>query len=78
MADETIPPLEKYFQVSSFSKQDILNAMEGELTQEETAKIIALTETEMKWIALKMSEAFCNCCYYDQLEYYTKEVLKDV
>jgi hypothetical protein len=79
MADETIPLADKMYPVMSFCKQELVDSLEDtdEDTEENRRKLYALTEVEMKWIALKLSEALCNCCYYDQVEYYAKEMIKN-
>ncbi len=59
----------KSFLVSSVCREDLI----GHFSQKE---IDTLTDNEMEYVARKMGDSFCNCCYWDALEAWTRSILK--
>ena len=35
------------------------------------------TEEDMKWLASKMADAYCNCCFWDVLEDRTEHMIRE-
>ena len=63
---------EKYYPITALHKDDLRNLFLDDSTDRVPAKILrkinALSDREMEWIASKLSDAFCDCCYYVVLE----------
>ena len=56
------------YQVTSVCKDDLISAFEGRDDFKDKVEIIKeLKETDMKWIAKKLADSFCNCCYWDTI-----------
>ena len=66
---------EGYFPISSLHKNDITQAFGDveELTPEIKKKIKKLSEGNMTWIASKMSDCYCDCCYWSTLRMIIQE-----
>lgn len=78
MTEETIPDEMKSFNITSFCKADMMMALHCKDLPKLKEKIEALTETEMKWVARKMADSYCECCFWTALNLLTLEVLNDV
>lgn len=60
----------KSFEVSSVCKLDLTE----HFTKKEISK---LTDSDMRVIARKMGDRFCDCCYWDALEGAVKMILEE-
>jgi len=60
----------KYYPITSLCKEDIMQMLDDreELTEERKKFIEELNDTEMEWIASKLADGFCNCCYWLHLK----------
>lgn len=56
---------EGMFSVTSVCKDDLRGTFKGD--KEALRKIDALDEGDMKYLASKMADSYCNCCYWDSL-----------
>jgi len=60
--------VEKYYNVTSTCKEDIISAFEGRDDLKQVRKRVKkLTEKEMIFLAKKLSEDYCNQLYWDSL-----------
>jgi hypothetical protein len=60
--------MKKSFQISSVCRED----MTDHFLQTD---IDLLTDEDMEWIARKMGDSFCDCCYWNALEVWTQAIL---
>lgn len=65
---------EGYFEVTSIHRDDLRHGLNFTFTEEEIAK---LTDEDMEGIASQMAEAYCDGQFWSDLEYYTREVLRE-
>ena len=63
---------EGYFEITSIHRNDLRHGLNFTFTEEEIAK---LTDEDMQGIASQMAEAYCDGQFWNDLEYFTKEVL---
>lgn len=60
---------EGYYPITSLHKDDIIQCYEGSDEEEDVKKAVEeLTEDQMKYMAKKMADSFCDCCYWDALK----------
>lgn len=62
-------PDDEYYPITSLCKEDIIACYEG--SDEEADVIKAVEELEpmnMEYIAKKMADSFCDCCYWEALK----------
>ena len=61
------------FKITSVCRDDIIQSIEDSKEGDNLKHIFLireaekLTDSEMKWIASKLSDDFCNCCFWDNL-----------
>jgi len=69
---------ERFYPITSLHKDDLRHlfrdAATGKLPLLISRAIDALTHEDMKDIASKLADQFCNCCYWDVLE----EIFEDI
>ena len=65
----------KFFHITSVCRDDVEQEFREEMGAKK-AKAFAkgLTDTEMRWIADKMADAYCDCCFWTALGIFAKEV----
>ena len=63
------PKEQEYFDITSLHKDDIIACYEGSDEEEDVRKAVAeLTPDQMRYIAKKMADSFCDCCYWEALK----------
>lgn len=62
--------MNKGFEVSSVCRADL----QEHFTKKQIAK---LTDRDMKWLARKMGDSFCDCCYWEALQVGVERLLED-
>jgi hypothetical protein len=62
--------MDKGFEITRLNRGDL----EGRFTPEEIAK---LTDDDMKWIASQMADAYLDGQYWNDLQYFTREILNE-
>ena len=74
----------KMFDITSVCIDDIIQAIENSYCGvDELTKIMLikkarkLDEGDMKWIASKLADAFCNCCFWDNLADRFKQIVDE-
>ena len=74
----------KMFKVSYVCIEDIIQAIEDDYCgKDKLEKVILmkiarrLGEGDMKWIASKLSDAFCNCCFWENLADRFKQIVNE-
>lgn len=61
---------DEYYDITALNKDDIIACYEGTDEIEDVKKAVAeLTPSQMRYIARKMADSFCDCCYWDALKY---------
>ena len=67
------------FPITSVCREDIIHAFKDvdELTPEISTKILNFSNDEMKWIARKLADNFCNCCFWDSLKDLSERVINN-
>ncbi len=72
----------KSFKIISVCIGDIIQTIEDDYCEgDELTKIMLikkamkLKETDMKWIASKLSDAFCDCCFWENLADRFKQIV---
>ena len=60
-----------YYPINSVCKTDLKTALtfwgEKDLSLDDKYLIGELTDVEMRWIASKMADNFCDCCFWESL-----------
>jgi hypothetical protein len=68
----------KFYPITRLCKDDIIEAFEGEDTKfdikKETKKI---SDKEMKWIARRLADDYCEQLYWESLRYLAKRVIEE-
>ena len=61
---------DEYFHISSLSKEDLLQEYDEDTEEHKKVRklIKELTDDQMEHIARKMSESYCDCCYWTALK----------
>ena len=72
--------MDKMFAITSVCRADIEHAIEDteelkDLDPYEFAK--SLTDTEMEWIARKLSDGFLDCCYWMTIRHLVERIESD-
>lgn len=68
--------MKEFFEITSISRDDIKGLFEEKGIKLDVSKI---TDDDMKHLARKMADAYCNCCFWIALEEYVKVYfLKDI
>jgi len=65
---------EGYFEITSIHRDDLKHGVTFNFSEEEIAK---LTDEDMSNIASEMAEAYCDGQFWNDLQYYTREVLDE-
>jgi len=66
----------EYFKITSVSREDILQCYENEDGFEEIKRRIEkIPDVDMEWIARKLAEDFCSCCFWDSLKIRSEHVM---
>ena len=57
------------FPVTSVCREDIIQAFSDvdELTPTIKTRVMNFSDDDMVWIARKLADQFCNCCFWDSL-----------
>ena len=58
--------MKEFFEITCISRDDIKGHFAEKGIKINVKKI---TDDEMIWIARKMADNYCNCCYWDSLEH---------
>lgn len=62
------------FHITSLHKNDIIETFHGHNDIDKITEVVkSLKDTDMEWLASKLSDAFCNCCYWDNLQEFFKD-----
>lgn len=76
--------MNKKFPITSICRNDILQMIEdriedgGKLKQLMLKRgVDSITDIEMEYLASKMCDDFCDCCFWDNLEYRFKRIIED-
>lgn len=77
--------MSKNYNITGFCKEDIVQAFKDVADDENSIEILMiekkikkLKDSDMKWIASKMSDMYCECCFWISLReiinsYYLKD-----
>ena len=69
---EIDPEDQKMYKVTSICKDDIIEAYrdskDESVPSEVQDKVDTLSNDDMKFIATRLADNFCNCCYWDSLK----------
>lgn len=66
----------KMFPITSVCREDIIMAFEGE-DKNYKSMIPTITDDEMKWIARKLADDYCEQLYWSSLRHFAKRVLTE-
>lgn len=76
--------MSKGFKVTSVCRDDIIQMIDDKMGDGDelkklmpTRRVEKITDSEMRWIASCLSDDFCNCCFWDNLEYNFKRLISD-
>lgn len=76
--------MSKGFHITSVCRNDILQMIEDHIDDFDEVKMLMLqrevkniTDREMRVIASNMSDDFCDCCFWDNLEYRFLNIVKE-
>ena len=74
----------KMFNITSVCIGDIIQAIEDNYCgKDELEKIMLikkakkLDEVDMKWIAKKLADSFCDCCFWENLAERFKQIVEE-
>jgi hypothetical protein len=69
----------QFFEVSVVSREDVIESFrdKGLLTKRVEMQIKKLTDDDMQYIARKLGESFCECCYWLSLQDISQRVLEE-
>ncbi len=80
--DNNTDKMSKGFHITSVCRNDIIQMIEDKTEKGDDLRALMLvkavegiTDREMEAIASKLSDNFCDCCFWDNLEYLFKKVL---
>lgn len=69
-----VDKMSKGFHITSICRNDIIQMIDDSKGGDELKKLMLikevskLTDDEMKWMASKLEDGFCNCCFWDMLK----------
>lgn len=76
--------MSKEFNITSLCRGDIIQMIDNHMTYEDELRKLMLikevgniTDDEMKNIASKLSDGFCNCCFWDILDDRFEQLIKE-
>ena len=74
--------MKKEFNITSVCRDDIVGMIEN--SKDETINKVLfirmaneITDEEMKWMASKLADGFCNCCFWGMLEDRFKQLIEE-
>ena len=75
----------KMFPVTSVCIEDIIQMIEdnNDMEEDDLRKVFLikkakeLEENDMKWIAGKLADGFCNCCFWDILKDRFEQIVEE-
>ncbi len=81
--EEDNDKMSKGFKVTSVCREDILQVIEDQMDERDELRktmlikgVENITDKEMGWIASKLADDFCECCFWDNLEYEFKKIME--
>jgi len=76
--------MSKGFHITSVCRNDILQMIEDRFDNDNDLMKIMLikgveniTDDDMRWLATRMSDDFCDCCFWSNLEYRFNIIIRD-
>ena len=75
--------MSKGFHITSLCRNDIIQTIEDRGIGDELERVMLIrkvkkiTDDEMKWFASKLSDNFCDCCFWDNVEYHFLGLVKE-
>ena len=80
--EEDSDKMGKGFHITSVCRNDIVQMIEDQMDDGDKLKAVMLvkaveniTDGQMEAIASKLSDSFCDCCFWDSLEHLFKRIL---
>ena len=77
LVKENRKKLMKGFNVTSVCREDIVEVFEAFEDEEMLEKILNISDSDMIWIAGKLADQFCGCCFWGALENRVERVFED-
>lgn len=69
--------MDKQFFITSVCREDVISALGDNYSKDKRREIArSLTDDEMEWIARKMADAYCDCCFWTALRIMAEAIVE--